>query len=74
MGADVETVQNLCRYFDVGKMKLHEILHCQKYSKDEPDVKKPPRCITPVPAKEEKTKGPPARGGKPKKSAEKKPK
>ena len=28
VGADVETVPNLCRYFDVGKTKLHKILCC----------------------------------------------
>ena len=38
VGADVEMVPNLCRYFDIGKTKLHKILHCQKYEKDKPDV------------------------------------
>ena len=28
MGADVKTVPNLCRYFGIGKTKLHEILCC----------------------------------------------
>ena len=79
VGADVETIPNLYTYFDVGKTELHEILCCQKYGKEEPDVKKPPKCITTVPVKEEKkTKGPPAkkaRGKKsPNKSSEKEPK
>ena len=63
------TVPNLCRYFDVGKTKLHEILCCQKYGKDEPN-----RHITPVPVKEEEKTGEPpvkkTKGGK--KSTEKK--
>ena len=74
VGADVETVPNLCRYFDMGKRKLHEILCCQKYGKDEPDAKKPSRHIMPEPVKEEEKTGEPpvkkTRGGK--KSTEKK--
>ena len=73
VGADVETVPNLCRYFSVGKTKLQEILRCQKYGKDEPNVKKPPRRIMPIAVKEEEKTGEPpvkkARGEK--KSTEK---
>ena len=65
VGADVETIPNLCRYFKIGKTKLHEILCCQKYGKDEPDVKKPPRHIMPVAVKEEeKTVEPPVKKGR----------
>ena len=40
----------------MGKMKLYEILHCQKYGKDESDVKKAPRHIIPVLVKEDPKK------------------
>ena len=56
VGADVETIQNLCTHFDVGQMKLFEILHCQKYGKEEPNVQKPPRCVIPVQVKEDPRK------------------
>ena len=33
VGTDIKKVLDLCDYFNVGKMKLYEILHGEKYGK-----------------------------------------
>ena len=76
VGSDIATIPDLCTYFGMEKTKLHEVLRCQKYkTKLTKKDKKPPRCITSVPVKEEgKTKEPPAKKARTKKSSRKKPK
>ena len=49
VGTDIKKVPELCDYFDVGKMKVYEILHGEKYGKEEEDSKKPLEHITPEP-------------------------
>ena len=34
VGTDIKKVLELCDYFNVGKMKLYEILHGEKYGKE----------------------------------------
>ena len=72
VGTDIKKVPELCNYFDVEKMKLCEILHGERYGKEE-DSKKPLKCITPEPVpvkkdlkneKEEKDKEPPIKESK----------
>ena len=73
VGTDIKKVPELCDYFDVGKMKLYEILNGEKYGKEEEDSKKPLKCITPEPVpvkkdpkmeKEEEEEEPPIKQSK----------
>ena len=89
METDIKKVLELCDNFSVGKTKLYEILHGDKYGKEEEDSKKPLKHITPEPVpvkkdpkkeKEEEEEEPPIKqlkkGGKrsaPKTSTPKKP-
>ena len=73
MGTDVKKVSELCDYFDREKTKLYQILHGEKYGKEEEDSKKPLKRITPEPVpvkndpkkeKEEEEKEPPIKQSK----------
>ena len=75
-GTPIVSIPELCTYFDVGKIKLYEILRGGKYGKKEEVEKKPLKCIKPEPVKKEKEGSPaktPKKEGKkssaPKKSA-----
>ena len=70
VGTDIKKVLQLCDYFDVGKMKLYEILCGGKYGKEEEDSKKTLKRITPEPVpvkmepkkeKEEEEEAPPVK-------------
>ena len=41
VGTDIKKVLDLCNYFDVGKTKVYEIHHGEKYGKEEEAKKKP---------------------------------